>query len=58
MGGYTLADYMINSMMLTATYNHYRLIRDPKTGKDKFFSKTDAINTFTSLGYTEKEAIR
>ena len=57
MGGYTLADYMINSMMLTATYNHYRLIKDPKTGKDKFFSKTDAINTFTSLGYTEKEAI-
>jgi len=58
MGGYTITDYMINSMMLTATYNHYRLIRDPKTGKDRFYSKTDAINEFTKLGYTEKEAVR
>jgi hypothetical protein len=57
MGGYTLTDYMINSMMLTATYNHYRLILDPKTNKKRFFSKTDAINEFTKLGYTTKEAV-
>ena len=58
MGGYTLADYMINSMMLTATYNHYKLITNPTTGKQQFMSKTDAINIFTSVGYTEKEAVK
>ena len=58
MGGYTITDYMVNSMMLTATYNHYKLITDPKTNKQRFYSKTDAINEFTKLGYTEKEAIR
>ena len=58
MGGYTITDYMVNSMMLTATYNHYRLIHDPKTGRDRFYSKTDAINEFTKLGYTEKEAVK
>ena len=57
MGGYTLTDYMVNSMMLTATYNHYKLILDPKTNKQRFYSKTMAINEFTKLGYTEKEAI-
>lgn len=58
MGGYTLTDYMVNSMMLTATYNHYKLILDPKTNKQRFYSKTMAINEFTKLGYTEKEAIK
>lgn len=58
MGGYTLADYMINSMMLTATYNHYKLVTNPDTGKQQFMSKTDAINIFTALGYTEKQAIK
>lgn len=58
MGGYTITDYMVNSMMLTATYNHYRLILDPKTNKKRFYSKTDAINEFTKLGYTEKQAIK
>ena len=58
MGGYTLADYMINGLMLTATYNHYKLVTNPTTGKQQFMSKTDAINIFTSLGYTEKEAIK
>lgn len=58
MGGYTLADYMINSMMLTATYNHYKLLTNPTTNKQQFMSKTDAINIFTSVGYTEKEAIK
>lgn len=57
MGGYTLTDYMVNSMMLTATYNHYKLILDPKLNKKRFFSRTDAINEFTKLGYTAKEAI-
>ena len=58
MGGYTLADYMINSMMLTSTYNHYKLLTNPTTGKQQFMSKTDAINIFTSVGYTEKEAVK
>lgn len=58
MGGYTLADYMVNSMMLTATYNHYKLMTNPTTGKQQFMSKSDAINVFTSVGYTEKEAVK
>lgn len=57
MGGYTMADYMINTMILGATYNHYRLIDMPDGSTKKFMSKTDAINTFTKFGYTEKEAI-
>ena len=57
MGGYTMADYMINTMILGATYNHYRLLDMPDGKSKKFMSKTDAINTFTKFGYTEKEAI-
>ena len=58
MGGYTLSDYMVNGLVLLATYHHYRLIEDPTKGKKRFFSKSDAINTFTKLGYSEKEAVR
>lgn len=58
MGGYTLTDYMVNGLMLRATYNTYKLIKDPKTNKESFYSKTDAINEFTKLGYTEKQAIK
>ena len=57
MGGYTMADYMINTMILGATYNHYRLVDMPDGSTKKFMSKTDTINTFTKFGYTEKEAI-
>lgn len=57
MGGYTVTDYMINSMTLMAMYHHYRLILNPKTGKKSFYSRTDAINEFIKLGYTEKEAV-
>lgn len=58
MGGYTLSDYMVNGLMLRATYNTYRLIKNPTTNKESFYSKTDAINEFTKLGYTEKQAIK
>lgn len=58
MGGYTLTDYMVNGLMLRATYNTYRLIADPKTSKWAFYSKSDAINEFTKLGYTEKQAVK
>lgn len=58
MGGYTLTDYMVNGLMLRATYNTYRLITDPKTSKQAFYSKSDAVNEFTKLGYTEKQAVK
>lgn len=57
MGGYTMADYMINTMILGATYNHYRLLDMPDGKTQKFLSKSDAIDTFTKHGYTEAEAI-
>lgn len=57
MGGYTLTDYLINGLMLVTTYKHYKLLKDPRTNKEKFFSKSEAINVYTKLGYTEKQAI-
>lgn len=55
MGGYTMADYMMNTMILGATYNHYRLVEMPD-GTKKFLSKTEAINQLGKFGYSEKEA--
>ena len=57
MGGYTIADYMINTMILGATYNHYRLLDMPDGSTKRFMSKSDAIDIFTKHGYTEDEAI-
>ena len=57
MGGYTMADYLINTMILGATYNHYRLVDTPDGKSKKFMSKSDAIREFTKVGYTEQEAI-
>lgn len=57
MGGYTMADYLINTMILGATYNHYRLVDSPDGSSKKFMSKSDAIREYTKLGYTEKQAI-
>lgn len=56
MGGYTMADYMMNTMILGATYNHYRLVEIPD-GTKKFLSKTESINQLGKFGYSEKEAI-
>ena len=57
MGGYTMADYLINTMILGATYNHYRLLDMPDGKSKKFMSKTDAIDVYTKHGYTEDRAI-
>ena len=53
MGGYTMADYLINTMILGATYNHYRLINSPDGKSKKFMSKSDAIREYSKIGYTE-----
>lgn len=57
MGGYTMGDYMINTMILGATYNHYRLVEMPYGAGKRFMSKSDAIDVFTKAGKTEDEAI-
>lgn len=57
MGGYTMADYMINTMILGATYNHYRLVDSPDGKSKMFMSKSDAVDLYMKYGYTEKEAI-
>jgi hypothetical protein len=57
MGGYTMADYLINTMILGATYHHYRLVDSPDGSSKKFMSKSDAIREYTKLGYTEKQAV-
>lgn len=57
MGGYTMADYLINTMILGATYNHYRLVDMPDGKSKKFMSKTDTVDIFTKHGYSENEAI-
>lgn len=56
MGGYTMADYLINTMILGATYHHYRLVDSPDGSSKKFMSKSDTIREYTKLGYTEKQA--
>ena len=58
MGGYTMADYLINTMILGATYNHYRLLDMPDGKSKKFLSKSDAIDVYTKHGYTENQAIQ
>ena len=57
MGGYTVGDYLINTMILGATYNHYKLVDTPDGSSKAFMSKSDAIDLYTKYGYTEKEAI-
>ena len=52
-----MADYLINTMILGATYNHYRLVDMPDGKSKKFMSKTDVIDIYTKHGYTEKDAI-
>ena len=56
MGGYTLADYMINTMTCSAIYHHHRLVENPITGQKKFMSKNDVIRNFTKMGIDEKTA--
>ena len=56
MGGYTMADYLINTMILGATYHHYRLVDSPDGSSKKFMSKNDTIREYTKLGYTESQA--
>lgn len=58
MGGYTMGDYLINTMILGATYNHYKLVDMPDGNGKAFMSKSDAIDLYTKYGYTEKEAIK
>lgn len=57
MGGYTMADYCINTMILAATYNHYRLVDLPDGSGKKYMSQSDCIDIYMKYGYTEKEAI-
>lgn len=56
MGGYTMADYLINTMILAATYHHYRLVDSPDGSSKKFMSREDVVREYTKLGYTEKQA--
>ena len=58
MGGYTVADYLINTMILGATYNHYKLIDSPDGKTKSFMSKSDAVDLYMKYGYTEEEAIK
>lgn len=58
MGGYTMADYLINTMVLGATYNHYHLVDSVDGKSKKFMSRTDVIREYTKFGYTEQQAIQ
>lgn len=56
MGGYTLGDYLINTVICGAIYNNYRLVDTP-TGK-KFMGRQKTIETLMKYGYSRKEALR
>ena len=52
MGGYTLGDYICNSMLLLQFYHHVKLYNN------KFYTKSQLIQKFIDDGKTEKEANR
>ena len=58
MGGYTLGDYMNNSIVMLSFYHHTRLFEDASyVGvKPGFYTRNQLIKAFTDAGYTKKQA--
>lgn len=58
MGGYTLGDYMNNSIVMMSFYHHTRLFEDTSYAgvKPGFYTRNQLIKAFTDAGYTKKQA--
>lgn len=55
MGEYTLVDYTSKGLITGMVFHHYRLIINPKTGKEEFLSRDQAKYAYLSTGKTSKE---
>lgn len=58
MGGYTLGDYMNNSIVMLSFYHHTRFFDDASYAgiKPGFYTRNQLIKAFTDAGYTKKQA--
>lgn len=56
MGGYTLGDYMNNSIVMMSFYHHTRLFEDTSYAgvKPGFYTRNQLIKAFIDAGYTKK----
>ena len=57
MAGYSITDYMVNSVILEAFYKNYHLM-DDLNGRKRFMNSDDAIRIYEKHDYSRKEALR
>lgn len=57
MAGYSITDYMVNSVILEVFYKNYHLM-DDLNGRKRFMNSDDAIRIYEKHGYSRKEALR
>lgn len=57
MVGYSITDYMVNSVVLEAFYKNYHLM-DDLNGRKRFMNSDDAIRIYEKHGYSRKEALK
>lgn len=57
MAGYSITDYMVNSVILEAFYKNYHLM-DDLNGRKRFMNSDDAIRIYEKHGYSRKEALK
>jgi hypothetical protein len=63
MGGYTLGDYMNNSIVMMSFYHHTRLLKDEDIAEYEisgvsagFYTRSQLIKALTDAGHTKKQA--
>lgn len=57
MTGYSVTDYMVNSVILEAFYKNYHLM-DDLNGRKRFMNSDDAIRIYEKHGYSREEALK
>lgn len=57
MAGYSITDYMVNSVILEAFYKNYHLM-DDLNGRKRFMNSDDAIRIYERHGYSREEALK
>lgn len=57
MAGYSITDYMVNSVILEAFYKNYHLM-DDLNGRKRFMNSDDAIRIYEKHGYSREEALK
>lgn len=57
MAGYSITDYMVNSVILEAFYKNYHLM-DDLNGRKRFMNSDDAVRIYERHGYSREEALK